>query len=142
MDRTSRVAMLLSVLAMAVAGFVWFTSNQQIEMLRASQRDLMTEVSAMRRTPLIDITGAPTLGAPDAVVTLIEFSDYECPFCIRHFEQTWPQINENFVKTGKIRYVFRDFPVDQLHPDAIRAHEAAQCACSRCARPCWTDSGK
>ena len=61
-------------------------------------------------------------------MTLVEFSDYECPFCIRHFQQTMPQIEANYIKTGKIRYVFRDFPVDQLHPEAIRAHEAAHCA--------------
>ena len=127
MDKAARVSMLLSVLAIAISGFVWFRSSQQIELLRVSQRDLMAEVGAMRRSPVIDITGAPMLGSPDAIVTMIEFSDYECPFCIRHFEQTWPQIDANFVKTGKLRYVFKDFPVDQLHPAAIRAHEAAQC---------------
>ena len=76
----------------------------------------------------IDVAGAPALGRADAVLTLIEFSDYECPFCIRHFQTTWPQIDQNYVKTGKIRYVFRDFPIDSNHPQAIRAHEAAHCA--------------
>ena len=61
-------------------------------------------------------------------MTLVEFSDYECPFCVRHFQQTMPELEARYIKTGKIRYVFRDFPVDQLHPEAIRAHEAAQCA--------------
>ena len=68
------------------------------------------------------------LGSTNAVITLVEFSDYECPYCLRHFQQTMPLIDANYVKTGKIRYAFRDWPVDELHPQSIRAHEAAHCA--------------
>jgi protein-disulfide isomerase len=85
-------------------------------------------VAALRDTPVIDVTGAPALGADDAVVTLIEYSDYECPFCIRHFTSTMPQIEEAFIRTGQVRYVFRDLPIAQLHPGAARAHEAGRCA--------------
>ena len=68
------------------------------------------------------------LAEAGAKVALVEFSDYECPFCIRHFTQTMPQIQANYVDTGKIRYVFKDFPIDQLHPGAFQAHVAARCA--------------
>src|SRR5690606_25471968 len=61
-------------------------------------------------------------------VTLIEFSDYECPFCIRHFMGTMPAIQEKYIRSGRIRYVFKDFPIDQLHPEAIQGHLAARCA--------------
>ena len=128
MDKAARVSMLLSVLAIAISGFVWFRSSQQIELLRVSQRDLMAEVGAMRRSPVIDITGAPMLGSPDAIVTMIEFSDYECPFCLRHFQHTMPEIEKNYIATGKVLYAFRDWPVDDLHPEAIRGHVAAHCA--------------
>ena len=77
---------------------------------------------------MIDVSKAPGRGREDAVVTLIEFSDYECPFCIRHVQQTMPLIDQNYIQSGKIRYVFRDFPIDANHPQAIRAHEAAHCA--------------
>ena len=76
----------------------------------------------------VDVTGAPALGPATDVVTLIEFSDYECPFCIKHFTQTMPLIQANYIATGRIRYVFKDFPIDENHPMAIRAHEAAHCA--------------
>ena len=82
----------------------------------------------MRRTPVMDLTGVPLRGSPDAVVTLIEFSDYECPFCLRHFQQTMPEIERSYISTGKVLYAFRDWPVDELHPQAIRAHVAAHCA--------------
>lgn len=67
------------------------------------------------------------LGNARAKITLIEFGDYQCPFCQRHFEQTLPQIKENYIDTGKVKFVFRDFPLS-FHPDAHKAAEAAECA--------------
>ena len=71
---------------------------------------------------------AMVLGDPSALVTIVEFSDYQCPFCGRYFEETWPQIQEEFVDTGRVRYVFKDFPLTSIHPPAAKAHEAARCA--------------
>lgn len=71
---------------------------------------------------------ALALGSPEAPVVLVEFSDYQCPFCARHFAQTWPQIKANFVDTGRVRYMFKDFPLSNIHPQAQKAHEAARCA--------------
>ena len=77
---------------------------------------------------ILYVEGAPSLGDKDARVTLIEFSDYQCPFCGRQFRQTFPQILNDYVKTGKVKYVFRDFPLDPIHPAAFKAAEAAHCA--------------
>jgi protein-disulfide isomerase len=68
------------------------------------------------------------LGDPAAPVTIVEYSDYQCPFCQRHFAQTLPQLLETYVETGRVYYVFKDFPIDSLHPLAYRLHEAALCA--------------
>ena len=76
----------------------------------------------------LDLTDAPSLGRKDAPVTLVEFSDYECPFCQRHFLSVLPEIKREYVDTGKVRYVFVDFPLEQLHPHARKAAEAAYCA--------------
>ena len=59
---------------------------------------------------------------------MVEVSDYHCPFCRRHTLTTQPQIDAEYINTGKLRYVFIDYPIDQLHPDAFKAHEAANCA--------------
>ncbi len=103
---------------------------QQVANLRSEQERMAGQLTSRTGfTPAdVDVTGAPALGPADDVVTLIEFSDYECPFCIKYFTQTLPLIQANYVATGKIRYVFKDFPVDANHPMAIRAHEAAHCA--------------
>ena len=71
---------------------------------------------------------APTLGRADAPVTIVEFSDYQCPFCQRFFATTLSTIRREYVDAGKVRYVFRDNPLDQLHPNARKAAEAAHCA--------------
>lgn len=76
----------------------------------------------------IDIANAPRMGASDAQVAVVEFSDFECPYCGRHFESTLPRIADEYVKTGKVLYVIRDFPIAQLHPHALKAAEAGRCA--------------
>lgn len=131
---------IVAVLAVAIALVAWALSSRQIQQLRqdlaelqdAHQR-LALEVTAKKGGAgpvgqIIDVAKAPARGPDQAVVTLVEFSDYECPFCIRHFQQTMPLIEKNYIDTGRIRYVFRDFPIDANHPQAIRAHEAARCA--------------
>jgi protein-disulfide isomerase len=74
------------------------------------------------------LAAAPMLGRADAPVTLVEFSDYQCPFCQRFFATVLPVLKKEYIDTGKVRYVFRDFPLDQLHPQARKAAEAAHCA--------------
>jgi protein-disulfide isomerase len=64
-------------------------------------------------------------GAKDAPVTIIEFSDFQCPFC-KTANATVKQILDKY--PGKVRLVFRDYPLVSLHPQAPKAHEAARCA--------------
>jgi len=66
-------------------------------------------------------------GDINAPVTIIEFSDYECPFCVRFYSQTFKQIDDTYIKTGKVRFVYRDFPLS-FHNNAQKAAEAAECA--------------
>jgi protein-disulfide isomerase len=89
--------------------------------------------AAEERSVVIGLGDAPSKGAPDARVTLVELTDYQCPFCARHHEHTVPRLLESYVKTGKVRYVVRDFPLVNLHPAAVKAAEATHCA---------SDSGK
>lgn len=76
----------------------------------------------------VDTEGAYSIGAADAPVVLVEFTDYQCPFCSRHFLETYPQIKADYVDSGKVRYVFLDFPLTSIHPQAQQAAEAARCA--------------
>ena len=85
--------------------------------------------------------GYPYRGAPDAPITLYEYSDYQCPFCSRYFVQTEPAIDESYVRSGKVRVVFRDFPLAELHPNAPPAHVAANCVADQGAEAYWQMHG-
>jgi protein-disulfide isomerase len=82
------------------------------------------EILIERPRTQVAATG-PSQGPADAPVTIIEFSDYECPFC-RRAEPTVRQVLAQY--EGKVRFVFRHFPLDRIHPDARPAAEAAACA--------------
>ena len=74
------------------------------------------------------LAGSPSKGKAEAKIVIIEFSDFECPFCGRYARDTYGQVVKEFVDTGKIRYVFRQLPIETLHPRALRAAEAGECA--------------
>jgi protein-disulfide isomerase len=69
----------------------------------------------------------PVLGESDAPITLIEFTDYQCPFCSRHFTETYGKIKSDYVDTGKVKLVVRDYPLS-FHPHAQKTAEATECA--------------
>jgi len=80
--------------------------------------------------PVVDVPigDAPTKGDPNAPVVIVEYSEYQCPFCKRYVDETLGQIIENYIETGQVYYAFKDFPLDQLHPNARTAAHAAHCA--------------
>ena len=65
-------------------------------------------------------------GSKNANVTIVEFSDYQCPFCSKFFLETLSQLDKEYIKTGKVNLVFKDFPLD-FHEKAQKAAEAARC---------------
>ncbi len=86
---------------------------------------LLPAVAAAQQDTLI----APRAkGSPTAPVTVYEMSDLQCPFCKHFAEQTFPAIEREYVRTGKVRWVFVHFPIPQLHPNAVAAAEFATCA--------------
>jgi protein-disulfide isomerase len=74
----------------------------------------------------IPTDGFPSLGAADAPITLVEFADFQCPYCRQWEQQTYQPLLAAY--PGKLRIVFRDFPLTSIHPNAMPAAEAAQCA--------------
>jgi len=76
----------------------------------------------------ISVDGVPFKGDKNARVTLIEFADYQCSFCGRFYRETFPQIEENYILTGKVKFFFRNFPLERSHPQAFKAAVAANCA--------------
>lgn len=75
----------------------------------------------------VDVDDDAIKGDEDAKVTIIEFSEFQCPFCKKYYDEAYGKIIEEYVDTGKVRYVFRDFPLS-FHANAQKASEAAECA--------------
>lgn len=70
----------------------------------------------------------PMLGNPEAPVALVEFSDFQCPFCRRMYGDALPLLKEKYIKTGKIKFIYRDFPLTSIHSLAQKYAEAGECA--------------
>jgi len=77
---------------------------------------------------IASIDDDPMIGDENAPITMIEFSDYECPFCKRYFDETFSQIVEKYVDTGKVKIVFRDLPLSFHDPMATKEAIAANCS--------------
>ena len=94
--------------------------------LKMLQNQLPTE---QPKLPMkISADNDPVIGDPNAPITIIEFSDFQCPFCARFDSQTLPSILEEYIEQGKVKLVFRDFPIQSIHPNAVAAHVASECA--------------
>ena len=89
----------------------------------AATGDRISQQASLVHVP---IDGRPSKGPEDAPVTLVEFTDYQCPFCESHFRETSPQLLARY--EGRLKYVVLNFPVDDIHPQARKAAEAAECA--------------
>jgi protein-disulfide isomerase len=68
------------------------------------------------------------LGDAKAKVLIIEFGDYQCPSCRMFWREVEPRLKKEYVDTGKVKLVFRDFPIVQIHPEAMLAAIAVDCA--------------
>jgi protein-disulfide isomerase len=116
--------------------------KRQLQDLKAQQSSMERDLQAIKAllqqaqapagdpflSKMIVIANEPTRGNAAAKITLVEVSDYHCPFCRRQTLQTLPQLMTEYVTSGKVKYVFVDYPIAQLHPDAFQSHEAADCA--------------
>jgi len=136
------------VAAIAIAtflgGYAVGTLDGGSDSLSADEiKDIISELEAKTPTPQpaqapkqqstpsiiqVSLDDDPFKGNPNAPVTVVEFSDFQCPFCLRFYIQTLPAIEENYIDTGKIKFVYRDFPIDSIHPNARPVHIAAECA--------------
>jgi protein-disulfide isomerase len=74
----------------------------------------------------VAVGDAPIIGDKNAKLTMVEFSDYECPFCKRYFEDTWPQLKKDYIDTGKLKVAYRNLPLP-FHQNAHKEAEAALC---------------
>jgi protein-disulfide isomerase len=76
----------------------------------------------------MDLNSTEMLGSPTAPITMVEFTDYQCPFCQRFHLSVFGDMKKLFIDTGKVRFYSRDLPLDSIHPNAMRAAMSGRCA--------------
>lgn len=108
--------------ALIIAGAIVYSNRYDFDAGQAALPKAATEQARAQ----VSSDGHPFLGNPDAPVTLIEFSDFQCPFCGKFFRETEPKINEKYIKTGKVKFVYRDFAF--LGEESFWAAQGARCA--------------
>jgi protein-disulfide isomerase len=135
------------IIAVAVAGFfagTYFTNFESDAVTKSDLEDAIFRVesklgntqqlSPQQASPqptqpvMISLDDDPMRGDPNAEITIVEFSDFQCPFCARFHSTTLPQIEQNYISTGKVNFVYRDFPIQSIHPNALPAAMASECA--------------
>jgi len=135
------VAVLISVLLSAWG--LYERTSMQIEIANLNNKieRMSTDLNALKTAArtgqapapppvvekVVSIDDDPMKGDPKAPVTIIEFSDYECPFCKRSYDNVFGKLDEEYISKGKVRVVFRDYPLP-FHKKAIPAAIAANCA--------------
>ena len=106
----------------------------EVQQIKSAMQSAGSQAAAAPQAPRppadlrLDLTDAASRGRADAKLVLVEFSDFDCPFCARFSRDTKAQLMTEYVDTGKVRYVFKHMPLSRLHPRAQREAEAAECA--------------
>ena len=126
------ILMVLLVGAAFAIGSMW----TELRVLKGGKNEVKQEVQAPEQEEEVEITeevwkelmseGAMK-GEEEALVTIVEFTDYQCPFCQRYVDQAYQQIETEYIDTGKVKYVLRDLPL-AFHANAQVTAEAARCA--------------
>ena len=126
MQRISIFVIIASVLISGTVLYIkngsnFFNASNTNDSAKIQKQDDTTGVTK------ISVDDDPVLGDKNAPLTIIEFSDYECPFCKRSFDEVLPELKKNYIDTGKLKLVYRDFPLS-FHINAGKEAEAAECA--------------
>src|SRR5215472_8630220 len=127
-------AALLLPLGAAEPGITRKQADDILNELRQIRQLLEKQPAAPQQAPGTQITkaristeGAYVMGSKDAPLTMVEFTNFQCPFCQRFHVATFSELKKNYIDTGKLRFYSRDMPLD-FHANAMRAAQAARCA--------------
>ena len=142
------IGLLLVAVALTGTGFAQGSDEdiqKQIEALKKGQDDIRKQLDEIKkllqqrqqpqRPQLPNVKGKeftlgtnPIKGDSSATLTLVEMTDYQCPYCARYYTGAYPQIQSAYVETGKVRYLLMDLPLESIHKLAFKAAEASRCA--------------
>lgn len=116
------------IAALLIGGAVIYsTGSKSLGETRPEVTAQQAQVASQVGEPSVSADDDAYLGKENAPVTIIEFSDFQCPFCRKFWRETLPKIKQEYIDTGKAKFVYRDFPLS-FHPGAQPAAEGTECA--------------
>jgi protein-disulfide isomerase len=141
-ESTFNKLIIITIITIGVAAFFAgsYTSNLNSDQISEKELNdaiaklelkiLQNQLPTKQVSPPLKISenNDPVIGDIDATITIIEFSDFQCPFCAKFHVQTLPTIMDEYINKGTVKLVFRDFPIQSIHPNAVPASVAAECA--------------
>lgn len=124
LDATAAIATVIA------AGFVIQATTRRPSPAASRPADSasLSKNDAPLPTSPVSLEGAQFRGSADATVTILEFSDFQCPFCQRFAAETLPALTKDYVAVGKVLFAFKNLPLESLHPNAMQMAQAAECA--------------
>jgi protein-disulfide isomerase len=139
---TYNILIISIIITIAVAAFFAGSYTTNLKSDQISQEEFKNEIAKLElkifekqlpteqpNIPIkISTDDDPIIGNPNAPITIVEFSDFQCPFCARFHIETLPLIMDEYINKGQVKLVFRDFPITSIHPNALPASVAAECA--------------
>ena len=139
---TYNILIITIISAIGIAAFFAGSYTTNLNSDQISQEEFKNEIAKLElrilenqlptkqpSIPLkISTDNDPIIGNPDAPITIIEFSDFQCPFCARFHVETLPSIMNEYIDKGQVKLIFRDFPIQSIHPNALPASVASECA--------------
>lgn len=118
------------VACLIIAGTILYTNSKSNNNVVVNGNNQNQQPQQPTGPVKVSVDNDAVLGDKNAPVTMIEFSDYECPFCKRHFTDVYPQIKKDYIDTGKAKLVYRDFIAVPTH-NPLATSEAMAAECSR-----------
>lgn len=111
---------------LALGAIIWFGATYTPSNVPQKTGEETPQPAPQRANVQPNLTASAILGDANAPVTIIEYSDYQCPFCEKFHTQTFPELKKQYIDTGKAKFVYQDFPF--LSADSNAAAEATHCA--------------
>jgi len=131
---------MLSATALAQSPTDFAALQGEVQVLKTQQQQILSSLDELKKLlrarneppevkvpDTLNVAGEPFRGNAGAELAIIEYADFECPFCRRFEHDTFPQIRDAYIGTGKVKYFYRDLPMP-FHPHSLPAAEAARCA--------------
>ena len=139
---TFNILVISIIIVIGIASFFAGSYITNLNLDQISQEEFKNEIAKLElkilekqldvkqpNIPLkISTDNDPIIGKMDAPITIIEFSDFQCPFCAKFHLETLPSIMNEYINEGQVKLVFRDFPIQSIHPNALPASMASECA--------------